>query len=134
MSETTTWACAVSVPASASIDVLILKITGYLRYVDDFVLFATERQRLEQAREAIRLWLAEERGLALNPKHGQLRPARAPATFLGYRISRAGIAPSRKLRRRFRRRIEQAAAEGEEALERCLQSYAERHGERSEGA
>ncbi len=123
MSGTTTWACAVSVPASASIDVLILKIPGYLRYMDDFVLFATERQRLEQAREAIRQWLTVERGLALNPKHGQLRPAHEPATFLGYRISRAGIAPSRKLRRRFRRRIEQAAGEGEEALERCLQSY-----------
>ena len=40
-----------------------------------------------------------------------------------YRISCAGITPSRKLRRRFRRRIQKAAEAGPDALERCLQSY-----------
>ena len=60
---------------------------------------------------------------AANPKHGQIRPDREPAVFLGYRIARGGIAPSRKLRRRFKQRVRAAAREGDAALERCLKSY-----------
>lgn len=100
-----------------------LKIPGYLRYMDDFVLFAREPARLAVARSAIGDWLAAERGLALKAKGDQIRPAHEPATFLGFRISRAGVAPSRKLRRRFAARVRAAADEGEAALTRCLVSY-----------
>ena len=100
-----------------------LKIPAYLRYMDDFVLFSDCREQLLEAGEAIGQWLEKERGLALNPKHGQVRPARKPATFLGYRVSRAGICPARKLRRRFKQRVRAAARKGDEALERCLRSY-----------
>jgi RNA-directed DNA polymerase len=100
-----------------------LKIPGYLRYMDDFVLLAGDPGRLAEARSAIGDWLAAERGLALKAKGGQVRPAHEPATFLGFRISRAGVGPGRKLRRRFAARVRAAAGEGEAALTRCLVSY-----------
>jgi len=44
-------------------------------------------------------WLAEERRLQLHPKRWDVLPATHLSIFLGYRLSRAGITPSRKLRR-----------------------------------
>jgi retron-type reverse transcriptase len=100
-----------------------LRIPGYQRYMDDCVLFAETPAQLLEARTAIRVWLHEQRGLALNPKRLSVEPTTAPAVFLGYRISRAGISPSRKLRRRLRQRLQSAASRGEEALTRTIRSY-----------
>jgi retron-type reverse transcriptase len=100
-----------------------LKIHGYQRYMDDFVLFAKDKTQLLDARTAIASWLSEARELRLNPKHLIVEPTCAPAVFLGYRVSRAGISPSRKLHRRFRQRLQVAAAKGEEALCRTIRSY-----------
>ncbi len=100
-----------------------LRIPGYLRYMDDLVLFDQERDRLRSARSAIAGWLADKRRLTLNPKHLEIIPNRTPGVFLGYRISRAGINPGRKLRRRMKRRLRLAAAKGETALVRSIQSY-----------
>jgi len=100
-----------------------LKIGAYLRYMDDLVLLDDERARLEDVRAAIGDWLGRERGLALNPKRWQVAPAREPCVFLGYRVSPAGIAPSRKLRRRMASRLRRAARKGPDALRRTLASY-----------
>jgi hypothetical protein len=100
-----------------------LKIPGYQRYMDDFVLFANDKAQLLDARTAIASWLLEARELRLNPKHLTVEPTCTPAVFLGYRVSRAGISPSRKLRRRFRQRLRVAATKGEEALSRTIRSY-----------
>ena len=100
-----------------------LKIPGYLRYMDDLVLFSNDAARLVDARAAVADWLAAERRLALNPKHLEVVPGRAPGVFLGYRISRAGVGPSRKLRRRLPGRLRRAAGRGEEALVRSIRSY-----------
>jgi hypothetical protein len=100
-----------------------LKIPGYACYMDDLVLFANDKARLLEARAAIAAWLQRERQLQLNPKHLTVEPTRTPAVLLGYRISRAGLAPSRKLRRRLRQRLHTAAATGEETLVRSIRSY-----------
>jgi Reverse transcriptase (RNA-dependent DNA polymerase) len=100
-----------------------LKIPGYQRYMDDFVLFADDKTQLLEACTAIAVWLHEARALGLNPKHLAIEPTHIPAVFLGYRVSRAGISPSRKLRRHLRSRLRVAASRGEEALFRTLQSY-----------
>lgn len=100
-----------------------LKIPGYLRYMDDLVLFFDDPGRLREARWAIGEWLAAERRLTLNPKHLEVVPNRAPAVFLGYRISRSGIGPSRKLRRRMKDRLRRAVARGETALMRSIHAY-----------
>jgi RNA-directed DNA polymerase len=100
-----------------------LKIPGYLRYMDDMALFADRRTQLVDARAAIMAWLRDQRDLRLNPKHFTVEPTRTATVFLGYRVSRAGIAPSRKLRRRFRQRLRAAADRGEETLIRSIRSY-----------
>lgn len=100
-----------------------LKIPGYLRYMDDFTLFADTKSMLFEARTAIAVWLNEQRGLKLNAKYLTVEPTSIPATFVGYRISQAGIAPSRKLRRRFRQRLRAAASKDEAALIRTIRAY-----------
>lgn len=100
-----------------------LKLPGYLRYMDDFVLFAESAGQLEEARDAITSWLQAERRLELNAKRGQVLPAEEPAVFLGYRVSRAGVSPSRKLRSRMARKLNRAARKGPPALERCVRAY-----------
>lgn len=78
---------------------------------------------IEDALTPIAAWLQENRELRLNPKRLVVEPTRTPAVFLGYRVSRAGITPSRKLRRRFRQRLRSAATQGEKTLVRSIRSY-----------
>ncbi len=100
-----------------------LKVPGYLRYMDDFVLFDNSKQKLLESREAISAWLSKNRGLGLNPKRWAVEPNRSSGVFLGYRISRAGTAPSRKLRRRFRSRLRTTAQKGYDPLVCTIRSY-----------
>lgn len=101
----------------------MLKIPGYLRYMDDFSLFCDDEATLLWARDAIGEWLERERGLSLNRKRWAVLPTTEPSRFMGYRVSRSGVIPGPKVRRRARRRIQEAAARGESALARCLSSY-----------
>lgn len=100
-----------------------LKCPGYLRYMDDLVLFGDDAARLVQTGERVGQWLGQERLLALNPGFGQLAATREPAVFLGHRISRSGIAASRRMRRRLKARVRSAALQGPDALKRSLISY-----------
>jgi len=99
----------------------VLKVPAYLRYMDDLVLFDDDRARLEDAREAVTAWLAEHRRLGLGPS--VVAEAREPCTFLGYRVSPAGLSPGRKMRRRMPLRVRAAARRGPRALERTVRSY-----------
>ena len=101
-----------------------LKIGAYLRYMDDFTLFADRREVLEDARASVADWLSAERGLTLNPKRLAVRPTSVPCTWLGYRTSRAGLTPGRKMRRRMRRKLNAAAEQGDDALARTLAATA----------
>lgn len=101
----------------------VLKIPGYARYQDDFVLFSDDVKALEKARKAISEWLARERRLELNPKRWAVHPTAEAWIFLGYRLSRGGIDASPKLRRRLKQRLRARSAEGSEALARSLASY-----------
>jgi retron-type reverse transcriptase len=58
-----------------------LKIPGYQRYMDDFVLFADDKTQLIEARTAIAAWLHEARALDLNPKHLAIEPTIFPPSF-----------------------------------------------------
>lgn len=100
-----------------------LKMGAYLRYMDDMSLFADDRDRLEECRAAIEVWLLEQRGLTLNRKRWHVIPAGQPSTYLGYRISRAGLGPGRKVRRRMRDKVRVAGARGPDSLRETLQSY-----------
>ena len=100
-----------------------LKVAGYLRYMDDMVLFGDDPATLERQRAAVAEWLARERGLALKAGCGTVTPTGQARVFLGYRVSRAGISPGRKLRRDFRRKVRAAAERGPEALQRTIAAY-----------
>lgn len=100
-----------------------LKIPGYLRYMDDLALFDDDPRRLAEARGAIAAWLLAERGLTLGQRRLAVVPTDSPAVFVGLRISRGGLAPGPKLRRRLRLRLRAAAARGHARLWRSLQSY-----------
>lgn len=100
-----------------------LKVPGYLRYMDDFVLFHDDPKRLVEARGAIEGWLAERRKLRLNPKRWDVHRAEEPSVFLGYRVTRGGVTPGKKLMRRLRGKVRAAAGRGVMALERTVASY-----------
>lgn len=100
-----------------------LKVPGYLRYMDDFVLFGDDPAALEAAREAIRAWLLHERGLELKRRRDAVQPTTQPATYLGFRVSRAGILPGPKAKRRLKERLALADTLATDRLERCLTSY-----------
>jgi RNA-directed DNA polymerase len=103
-----------------------LKIAGYLRYMDDFVLFGRSRSELEQAREQVRAWLGENRLLRLNEKRGHIHACTEPHLFLGRRVSRAGWDLGRKAKLRCRRKLKgHLAARNFEKFGRALDAYLE---------
>lgn len=78
---------------------------------------------LVDAKEQIKVWLAQHRRLVLKDLEARPQRCRGSFVYLGYRISPAGINPSKKLRRRFKVKVRLAAAKGEDALNRTLTSY-----------
>jgi hypothetical protein len=86
-------------------------------------LFANDREQLEVWREVIREWLWQERRLTLKPKRQAVQSTTQPATYLGFRISRAGLMPGPKAKRRLKQRLRNADLLGPGRLARCLLSY-----------
>jgi RNA-directed DNA polymerase len=78
-----------------------LKVSKYLRYVDDFSLFADDRQFLSDARCAIEDYLAQLR-LKIHPIKSQLFETRYGANFVGFRVLSLGesVAVARGSKRR----------------------------------
>lgn len=75
---------------------------GYVRYMDDFVVFADAKHDLRKVESKVGLFLGERLGLALNPSVTQLAPATDGLPFLGWRLYRG----TRRLRPSNRRRSE----------------------------
>lgn len=61
----------------------VLGARGYLRYVDDFALFADDPAELEAWRSRVAGYLARRR-LSLHPVKTRILPTAEPAPFLGY--------------------------------------------------
>ena len=100
-----------------------LKIPGYMRYMDDLLLFQQSEDQLWEAKAVIERWLQEYRYLQLNPKHNVVEPTARAFVYLGYRISRGGVDVSSKLKRRFCRNIRKSGMLGGDNLQRSLASY-----------
>lgn len=62
-----------------------LKVSRYVRYVDDFALFSDDWEFLTKARLAVEEYLAQLR-LQIHPIKSQLFATKIGATFLGFRI------------------------------------------------
>ncbi len=84
-----------------------LKCSPYLRYMDDFVLFADDKRQLQAWHTAIRDFLGQRLRLALHPQKSVIFPTRVGLDFCGFRL----FATHRRLRRssirRFIRRFKQ---------------------------
>ena len=81
----------------------VLRCKGYLRYVDDFVLFSNEKSQLWQWRDSIEEYLQRFR-LVLNPVRTAVYPATEGTCFLGQRVFRTyRLLPSANVRKAKRR-------------------------------
>ncbi|MEA3465675.1 MAG: reverse transcriptase/maturase family protein [Thermodesulfobacteriota bacterium] len=82
-----------------------LGVRGYLRYMDDFLLFGTTRQELKLRLGQITMFLAEELRLDLK-ENIQLNRCRLGIPFLGYRIAPANVRLTRRSGDRFRDKLQ----------------------------
>lgn len=83
----------------------VLRVPGYLRYVDDFALFDDDPRRLSDLRARIAECLRGRR-LVLHPDKTSIQPTAEPALFLGYELHPDGRRrlPEANVRR-FRNRL-----------------------------
>jgi len=86
-----------------------LRYQGYLRYMDDFLLFAPDKASLHCAMRTIEDFLAEKLRLCLHPKKRTISPVACGIDWVGYqvfpekvRIRRANICRFRSRNRRLR--------------------------------
>jgi hypothetical protein len=92
--------------------------------MDDMALFSPSRWVLEEAREHLAEWLWNERRLRFKHPHVSPKSTKACFTYLGYRVSRAGIEPHAAMLRRMQRRVTERVLHGDtEAVERSIASY-----------
>jgi hypothetical protein len=105
-----------------------LRIPKYLRFVDDFVLFSDDYQKLSAARTAIEAYLATLR-LKIHPIKSQLFETQYGANFVGFRVfpNRIRVRNDnlRRARKRFRQ-LQQDYRQGlisREELDRRLNSW-----------
>lgn len=101
-----------------------LKVGLYQRYMDDAVLLADDAGQLVAAREAIAVWLWERRRLRLKRPAAPVVSTGEVVTYLGHRVSQAGVAPTRAALRRMQRRISGLVLRGTvEQVERSIAAY-----------
>lgn len=81
-----------------------LRIKGYVRYVDDFLVFSDDKGHLADVREQIRAFLTRLR-LVLHPKKCAVLPVADGIRFLGYRVFPTHRLLPKENVRRFRRRV-----------------------------
>lgn len=80
------------------------KVKGYLRYMDDFLLFATEKERLKIELEQIKIFLADKLKLSLKGNI-QLNRSVFGIPFLGYRVRPDRIMLTSQSKKRFIRKF-----------------------------
>jgi hypothetical protein len=86
-----------------------LRIPGYVRYMDDFALFAADKARLLWAQDEVRSFLREHLHLELKDRATVLAPVHEGLPFLGWRLYRrtTRLRPEnlRRMRSRVRHRL-----------------------------
>jgi len=84
-----------------------LRMGGYLRYMDDLVLFSDEKDTLWDAKARIESYLLEELNLRIKKKAMLLAPVFQGLSLLGFRIFPGVIRIDHRGWRRFRRKVRQ---------------------------
>jgi hypothetical protein len=65
-----------------------LRVPGYVRYMDDFVLFAASKQQLKYYKAEVEDFLSQRLDLRLKPQASLLGPATQGLPFLGWQVHR----------------------------------------------
>jgi len=81
------------------------RVKGYLRYMDDLLLFADDKSSLHLLHEEIRRFLDERLRLRLKEEATRLAPISEGISFLGFRIYPGLIRLSPRTLRRFHRQV-----------------------------
>ena len=66
----------------------VLKEKYYIRYMDDFLILGTDKKKLADDREKMKIFLREKLKLVLHPKKSEIFPI-DPSTFLDYARNKA---------------------------------------------
>ncbi|MBC8460071.1 MAG: reverse transcriptase [Deltaproteobacteria bacterium] len=82
-----------------------LRMPYYIRYADDGILLASNKQRLQNVQEAIELYLADNLNLSLNPKTQIYPVGKRGINFLGYRTFRNYVLLRKESAKRFKQKI-----------------------------
>jgi retron-type reverse transcriptase len=105
-----------------------LRVPGYIRYVDDILVFHRDKRRLHEVLGALSAQSAKLR-VRLHPRKCYVVPVAAGFTFLGYRVfptyRRLDAGNVRKFKRRLRR-YHDAVRAGEMSMAKawdCVQSW-----------
>ena len=108
-----------------------LRVKGYLRYMDDFILFANDKSRLHRQKAEISEFLTGELRLEFKENGILLAPCSTGLPFLGFRIFPGLIRIKNENKRRWIKKLKsryRAYEEGkidEETYTRCLSSMVE---------
>lgn len=92
-----------------------LQIPGYVRYVDDFLVFSDDKTQLDHVRQLIREFLISLR-LKLHPNKSVIFPVTEGIRFLGYRVFSTHRLLAKDNVRRFRRRVRKMQEQYSEGL------------------
>lgn len=99
-----------------------LRCPAYLRYVDDFVLFADRKAELKTWQNRIADYLRDYR-LLLHPRHCYIFPARVGRRFLGQRVFQTHRRLVSENVRSFKKRLRSWVATPPENIEQRLASW-----------
>lgn len=77
-----------------------LKADGYVRYMDDILVYADNRAKIKELACGLRMYLANE--LNLDFKVVDIKPTTKSVQYLGYKIAKNGLLLSNRSKRRFK--------------------------------
>lgn len=84
-----------------------LKIPGYVRYVDDFVILSNSKTEIIKVREKVKKYLSVELAMTLHPKKQQIQPTHHGIPFVGYFIRPTGVTVRRNVVKSVKDRLYQ---------------------------
>ena len=83
----------------------VLSVKGYLRYMDDFILFGTDKRDLHLSKSEISDFLSKKLRLELKEKATMLAPCMTGVPFLGFRIFPGLIRMKNENKRRLMKKL-----------------------------
>lgn len=103
-----------------------LGVKCYVRYMDDFVILDTDKNRLFELRELIKNFLNDKLNLKLHPKKSEYFPIEKGIDFLGYTVFWNYITLRKSTVKRFKKRMKKdwKKVKGEEKLEILDKAFA----------